>query len=184
MTPPQIREAQASDLEAVHELMFAAFGPGEGPTIARLISELLVDPSAHPSLSLVATINNDPVGHILFTHAAVKGPDRTVAATILAPLAVHPAVQSKGIGKQLIKVGLEGMTERRAELVFVLGHPGYYPRSGFQPAGTLGYEAPYPIPDEHADAWMVQALRPGVIGTVSGTVRCAMALRDPKYWQE
>ena len=184
MIPPEIREAQDSDMAAVLELMRTAFGPGEGRTIAQLISELLADPSAAPSLSLVATIDNDLVGHILFTHAEVKGPDRTVAATILAPLAVNPAVQSKGIGSQLIKVGLEGMAKRRAELVFVLGHPGYYPRHGFQPAGALGYEAPYPIPDEHADAWMVQALRPGVIGTLSGTVSCAMALRDPQHWQE
>jgi putative acetyltransferase len=68
--------------------------------------------------------------------------------------------------------------------VFVLGHPEYYPRFGFRPAGALGMDAPYPIPERHADAWMVQALRPGLLGQVRGTVRCADTLNDPRHWRE
>ena len=70
------------------------------------------------------------------------------------------------------------------KLVFVLGHPEYYPRFGFTPAGRLGFEAPYPIPDELAGAWMVQALRSGVIGIISGKVICADALNKPEHWRE
>jgi len=184
LTQARIREAQESDMDAIRELVIAAFGPDEGPTITQLISDLLGDPSAVPSLSLVATIDRTVVGYVLFTHAEVRRPGRVVAATILAPLAVHPTVQSKGIGERLIMAGVESMTDRRAELVFVLGHPGYYPRYGFQPAGALGFEAPYPIPIEHANAWMVRALRPEIIGAISGVVRCAAALRDPQYWRE
>jgi TPR repeat protein len=51
-------------------------------------------------------------------------------------------------------------------------------------AGKLGYAAPYPIPDEHADAWMVQELTDGAIGAVSGTVICADALNKPEHWRE
>jgi predicted N-acetyltransferase YhbS len=171
-------------LGAVRELVFTAFGPVEGPVIAQLISNLLLDPSAAPCLSLVATIDRDIVGHVLFTHAEVRQPGRVVAAAILAPLAVHPTVQSKGIGGQLIMAGLESMADRRVELVFVLGHPDYYPRYGFQPAGVLGFEAPHPIPIEHANAWMVQAFRPDIVGAVSGAVSCAAALRDPQYWRD
>ena len=70
------------------------------------------------------------------------------------------------------------------KLVFVLGHPEYYPRFGFTPAGRLGFGAPYPIPDELAGAWMVQALRSGVIGIISGKVICADALNKPEHWRE
>ena len=123
-------------MDAVRALMLAAFGPDEGPTISQLISDLLVDPSAIPSISLVATIGPNVVGYVLFTHAEVRRAGLVVSAAILAPLAVHPTVQSKGIGGQLITTGLEGMADRGAEQVFVLGHPGYYPRRyGFQPAG-------------------------------------------------
>ena len=76
------------------------------------------------------------------------------------------------------------MSESGVELVFVLGHPEYYPRHGFTPAGALGFEAPYPIPDEHAEAWMVQELRPGVIGSVCGRVICADMLNKPEHWHE
>ena len=69
-------------------------------------------------------------------------------------------------------------------LVFVLGDPGYYSRHGFSPAGIEGLDAPCSIPSEYADAWMVQALSPGVLERVSGQVVCADALHDPKHWQE
>ena len=42
--------------------------------------------------------------------------------------------------------GLKQLAESGVDLVFVLGHPGYYPKFGFRPAGALGFEAPYPIP--------------------------------------
>jgi putative acetyltransferase len=68
------------------------------------------------------------------------------------------------------------------ELVFVLGHPSYYPRHGFEPAIRLGLMAQYPISPE--EAWMVRALRPGVIGQVRGTVVAADAMNRPEYWRE
>jgi len=70
------------------------------------------------------------------------------------------------------------------ELVFVLGHPSYYPRFGFRPAGVRGFRAPYPIPDENADAWMVKELKPGVMERFAGTVECASVLMHPAYWIE
>ncbi len=76
------------------------------------------------------------------------------------------------------------MSESGVELVFVLGHPDYYPRHGFKPAGALGFEAPYPIPDKNANAWMVQELRTGAIDSVSGKVICADALNQPEHWRE
>ncbi len=93
-------------------------------------------------------------------------------------------MHNQGVGGQLIKEGLKLLSESGVELVFVLGHPEYYPRHGFKPAGALGFEAPYPIPDEHANAWMVQELRPGVIGSVSGKIICADVLNHPEHWRE
>jgi len=92
---------------------------------------------------------------------------------------------AKGIGGELIKEGLRLLSESDVDLVFVLGHPDYYPRHGFKPnAGALGFEAPYPIPTEHADAWMVQELNTGVIGTLKGKVICADELDKPEHWRE
>jgi putative acetyltransferase len=180
----KIRESSPSDLSKVLQVEKQAFGDEEGPGIMDLVKGLLSDPSAMPLLSLLAEDNERPLGHILFTKAHITNSNDSVSAVILAPLAVIPTAQSQGLGGQLIKEGLKRLSESGVELVFVLGHPEYYPRHGFKPAGDLGFEAPYPIPDEHADAWMVQALHPGVIGRVCGKVVCADMLNHPEHWRE
>jgi putative acetyltransferase len=76
------------------------------------------------------------------------------------------------------------LSESGVDLVFVLGYPEYYLRHGFKTAGILSFDAPYPIPEEHADAWMVQELRSGVIGSVSGKVQCSDVLNQPEHWHE
>lgn len=95
-----------------------------------------------------------------------------------------PDVQGRGIGGELIRDGLRQLADKGTDLVFVLGHPAYYTRFGFQPAGAYSLSAPYPIPPQHADAWMVQELKEKTIGTVQGQVVCADALNKPEYWIE
>ena len=176
-----IREATDLDLNDVLLVERLAFGEDKE---AELVRVLLSDPSAKPFLSLLAFKDDKAVGHILFTTARLAKTQNTALISILAPLAIVPDFQKQGIGGRLIERGLQLLSKSGVDLVFVLGHPEYYPRYGFKPAGYLGFEAPYSIPDEHADAWMVKALRPGVIGSVSGTIMCADALNKPEYWRE
>jgi predicted N-acetyltransferase YhbS len=180
----EIRNSTESDVPDITTLEMAAFGSEKGREIADLVTDLLADFTAMPVLSLVATEGSRVIGHILFTKAKITNSNQPASAVILAPLAVHPDVQSQGIGGLLIKEGLKRLSASGVALVFVLGHPGYYPRYGFHTAGTCGLEAPYPIPDEHADAWMVQELQSGVIGRVSGKVQCADVLNQPQHWRE
>ena len=180
----QVRKAVESDKQAISGIIIAAFGDTEGQEISDLVTDLLADPTAQPLLSLVATADDNVIGHILFTNTQIKHSQRIVSSAILAPLAVHPEYQNQGIGGRLIKEGLKQLKAAGVELVFVLGHPGYYPKHGFSPAGIKGFEASYPILPENAGAWMVHELQPGVIGNVSGQVICADALNDPKYWRE
>ena len=180
----KIRKSTESDLKDVLDVETQAFGNEKGPEIVGLVNGLLVDPTAMPLLSLLAVNDDQAIGHILFTKARITYSKESMSAAILAPLAVLPDAQCQGVGGQLIEEGLRLLSESGVELVFVLGHPDYYPRHGFKPAGALGFEAPYPIPDEHANAWMVQELRPGVIGSVSGKVICADVLNQPEHWRE
>ncbi len=176
-----IREATDSDLNDVLFVERLAFGHDKE---AELVRVLLGDPSAKPFLSLLAFKDDKAAGHILFTAARLTKTQNTASIAILAPLAIVPDAQKQGIGGTLIERGLQLLSKSGVDMVFVLGHPEYYPRYGFKPAGHRGFEAPYSIPDEHADAWMVQALRPGVIGSVSGKVICADALNKPEHWRE
>lgn len=180
----QIREATDSDADKIVEVLSAAFDGALGDELVELVSELLIDPGAQPSLSLVATLDHRIVGHILFTKVRVIGAKTPVVATILAPLSVHPSHQRRGIGGQLIEAGIGQLELAGVDLVFVLGHPAYYPRHGFSPAGSRGFDAPYPIPAENAAAWMVRELRPGAMSGVTGRVQCAHALNDPRHWRE
>jgi len=176
-----IRESVSDDINRILKVEYKAFGLEEGPEIVELVKNLFDDPSAEPLLSLVAVIKGEIQGHILFTKAQVASREKSVVS-ILAPLAVAPDYQSQGIGGRLITEGLAMLSQRGFELVFVLGHPGYYPRYGFNVVGSLDYTTPYPLPAEHADAWMFQELKPGVVTRYSGKVTCANALDRSEYW--
>lgn len=178
-----IRKTNDADLKDLLYVEKKAFGD-EGPVIVDLVENLLNDASARPLLSLLAFEENKAIGHILFTKAHMTGFEDTVSVSLLAPLAVIPEFHSRGVGGKLIQEGLNMLSESGVELVFVLGHPGYYPRYGFKPAGILGFEAPYPIPEKDAGAWMTQELRPGMIEKVNGKVICADAMDRPEYWRE
>ncbi|MBW2257765.1 MAG: N-acetyltransferase [Deltaproteobacteria bacterium] len=176
--PLEIRQAREADLDAVLAVERAAFGTDEE---AELVRELLGDPTAHPLISLLAFEGAGAVGHILLTRARLVG---AAQAMLLAPVAVVPGHQKRGIGGALIEEALRLAGGMGVGLVFVLGHPTYYPRHGFEPAGRLGLETTFPIPEKNADAWMVQALVPGLLGSIRGRVACADVLNKPEYWRE
>ena len=180
----KIRKSSALDGTEIEKIHIKAFGKEKGMEIAGLVNNLFNDKTAVPLLSLVAVGGGQLIGHILFTKTTLTQTTEPVSARILAPLAVLPDTQSNGVGGQLIKEGLHRLKKTGVELVFVLGHPGYYPRYGFMPAGHIGYEAPYPIPEEHAGAWMVQELSAGVVGRAIGKVRCSDVLNQPEHWRE
>jgi putative acetyltransferase len=176
-----IKKATDSDLNDVLRIETEAFGHNKESS---LVNDLLNDDSAKPLLSLLAIDDEEAVGHILFTKVRITGNEDALHAMILAPLAILPNAQGKGFGGKLIKEGLRQLSESKVDLVFVLGHPDYYPRFGFRPAGVRGFEAPYPIPAKDASAWMVQELRPGLIGSFSGKIICADMLNEPEHWRE
>lgn len=155
-----VRETTAADHEAVDRVLTDAFG---GPAEARLV-ELLRDSDAYVAdLELVAEVDGEVVGHILFTRVRVG----EAAALALAPMAVAPSHQRKGVGTALARVGLERAAGRPEAAVIVVGHPEYYPRLGFVPARPFGIEPPWPgIPD---DAFLVLPL-PGYTDACRGVV--------------
>jgi putative acetyltransferase len=51
--------------------------------------------------------------------------------------------------------------------VFVLGHPGYYPRFGFVPASQFGFHCEFECPDE---AFMALELAPEALTSRGGGI--------------
>jgi putative acetyltransferase len=177
----KIREASKQDLEVILSVERAAFNSDEE---ANLVKQLMEDESAKPFLSLIAFIDNKAVGHILFTKVSLNDSSQSVKCTILAPLAVIPEFQKQGIGSHLVEQGLQTLKNDGFELVFLAGYPQYYSRFGFKPASILGFNPPYPMPQEYPDAWMVLPLKDNLIGSVKGDVVCANTLNQPEYWKE
>jgi len=52
-------------------------------------------------------------------------------------------------------------------VVVLIGHPTYYPRFGFVPAGGFGLKCAIPVPD---NVFMATLLRPDGLSGIHGTV--------------
>ncbi len=182
MNEIKIIESNNSNFDQIMDVERSAFGEEEE---AELTKQLLSDSSAEPIVSLLAFDKNKAIGHILFTLARLSNSRSNPILYILAPLAVIPEYQKKGIGGKLIIEGLKKLKKMKVDLVFVLGHISYYPKYGFiNNASKYGFQATYPIPDEVRDAWMVQELTIDAINTYSGKVQCCKAMDKEEYWKE
>ena len=160
-----IRGETPGDYEPIAVVNRRAFGRDEE---GLLIEKIRGSDGFDPSLSLVAKIEGDVVGHILFSPIHIETLSGDVPALALAPMAVLPDFQNRGIGSRLVRTGLETSRQTGHAVVVVLGHPDYYPRFGFQQASQFGVRSPFDVPD---DVFMVQGLIPGALDAVSGVVR-------------
>lgn len=110
------------------------------------------------------------VAHILFSRMSIETSTGRVAAVALAPIAVLPERQRRGIGGKLIRYGLDLLRGRGERIVIVLGDPDYYPRFGFSRGKARLLESPFP-----PEAFMALELEPGALDGVRGKVRYAAA---------
>jgi putative acetyltransferase len=136
-----IRTETPADVDGIDGAVEAAFGRRDE---ADLVSALRADAAWIPDLSLVADVDGSIVGHIALTRAAVEGSP----VLALAPLAVVPDHQRRGIGSALVWAALQRVAAGPAPTVVVLGDPGFYGRFGFRSARELGITGPFGDIDE------------------------------------
>ena len=130
-----IRNETDADISAITEVTIAAFKTLEiSNHTEQFIIEALRAAKAL-TLSLVAEINGDVVGHIAFSPVTIS--DGTMHWYGLGPVSVLPEYQRKGIGKALIQEGLSRLKELGAKGCCLVGHPQYYRKFGFQNVARL-----------------------------------------------
>jgi len=158
-----IREETPADHAPILEVNRQAFG---GDAEANLVDRL--QNSGAVVVSLVAAADEQIVGHILFSDLTIETEHGITPAVSLAPMAVLPQFQGRGIGSALVRRGLELCRERGRSIVIVLGHPEYCPRFGFSTELAKPLHSPY---SGAGAAWMALELVPGALDGVRGTVR-------------
>jgi putative acetyltransferase len=154
-----IREDRPSDIPAIRDLNRRAF---EQDQEADIVDALRSNGAA--LLSLVATLNDRVVGHIMYSPLEV-GP---VTGAGLGPMAVLPEHQRQGIGSKLIEAGNRQLREAGCPFIVVVGHADYYPRFGFRPARAHGITCEWEVPD---DVFLVLVFDPEKMQGVSGLAK-------------
>lgn len=157
-----IRFEEDKDWTEVFAINEAAFG---NTAEAVLVDKLRK--KASPIISMVAEDGGSIVGHIMFSPAALSG-HSDVKLMGLAPMAIIPKHQNKGIGSDLVTEGLKQCRAMGYDAVIVLGHPEYYPRFGFKSAKIFDIISEYDVPD---GTFMIVEFETDVLKGKPGTVK-------------
>ena len=156
----EIREERPDDIFAVREVNRCAF---EQEQESNIVDALRANGGA--LLSLVATMSDRVVGHIMYSPVTVGD---TVNGVALGPMAVLPEHQRQGIGTKLIEAGNRKIKDAGYPFIIVVGHAEYYPRFGFRPASKYGIKCEWDVPN---DVFMVLMLDQAKMQVVSGLAK-------------
>ena len=165
-----IRHETLADFEAIRKVNLRAF---EQSNEGNIVDALRV--AGALSISLVALHDNQIVGHIAFSPVSIESGDGSFTALGLGPMAVLPEHQNEGVGSQLVEAGLKECLRLGHEIVIVVGHPEYYPRFGFVPAGPSGIKWEHEVPE---DAFMFVELNAGALAGRTGVVKFHPAFNE------
>lgn len=162
-----IRTETRDDYNKVFQVNYEAFRNREDES--KLVEKIRNSKQFIPELSIVAEENNEIVGHILLSKAEIVNGDNNYEVIVLAPIAVKPELQNKGIGGQLIQEGLKRCKNLGYGIVLLIGHPTYYPRFGFKPARQFGLKLKqFNVSDE---VFMVCEVIDGELDKIKGELK-------------
>lgn len=158
-----IRPEMDKDIPAIYKVNASAF---DRENEARLVDTLRESKAI--TLSLVAELDGQIVGHVLFSPVTITNENSEWRAVGLGPVAVLPEFQNQGVGAALIRFGLDELKRFEHDVVIVLGHAEYYPRFGFKPSRPFGIRWEVDVPE---DVFMILELRQNALNGRRGIVR-------------
>jgi len=158
-----IRAEKAGDAKAIFQVITTAFGRDAEADLVDALRR-----RRQLTVSLVAERGGQVVGHVAFSPVIVTSPAETWEAVGLGPVAVEPSAQRQGIGTALVREGLRQCRRRNENVVFVLGHPGFYGPFGFVPSKPHGITWERSVPES---LFQVAELRKNALAGRGGVVR-------------
>jgi len=166
-----IRQESVDDYQAVFDLIEQAFKYEEHSNHQEqfLVEKLRQSSEFIPELSLIAEVNNKPIGYILLTKIKIHNEEKKedYPSLALAPIAVLPEFQGKGVGSRLIEEAHKIAAQLDFGSIILLGHASYYPRFGYVTMAEYGISTPFDVPDENC---MLIELREKALAGLQGTV--------------
>lgn len=166
-------------IAALFEATFSASeGAEEGARIGQLALNLLRDTHGEDLFAFTVKQADTLMGSIIFSRLRFGASDRRVF--LLAPVAVVPDHQRRGVGKKLISHGLKHLSDHGVELAVTYGDPSYYSQTGFLPLDPA--TVPPPLPLGMPQGWLGQSLVGRAIQPIEGPSTCVAALNDPVFW--
>lgn len=174
----RIGSERASDLTQLFTSTFGASeGEKEGALIGSLVAKLSADIDDLEICCFGAVENELLVGAIFYTRLQFED---GASIYMLAPVAVSTDYQKSGVGKALIRHGLNELVSRGAVVAVTYGDPSYYERVGFKPLSEDVLKAPLTLSMPHG--WLGQSLTQETIHARADRPTCVEAFRDPAYW--
>lgn len=140
-----VRKEVTDDIKAVDVVHLSAF---EGDQEVGLLDSLRKSSSFIPELSLVAEFKNRIVGHILLSKVRLQHGAKGQDILALGPMAVVPSQSHRGIGSELVNAAVKVAHDYDFGAVIVVGHPEFYQRFGFDPAGNWNLHCNLPVPGD------------------------------------
>ncbi len=165
MSDVVVRPEHEADFEAISEVVGLAF---RSHVEERIVRDIRASDYYIPELALVATADDQVVGHVMVSHTDLDTDGVRNRIAMLSPLAVHPGRQGAGIGSRLVRDVVERADARGEPLIVLEGSPLYYPRFGFRYSVPEGIVIHLPdwAPPEAAMMIPLTAYRPELRGTV------------------
>jgi len=172
-------ENRRDDIVALFtETFTASEGAVEGALIGALAGDLIDTTDPNDRFIFAVVEDGAIAGCIIFSRLSFEGDTRRVF--LLAPVAVAPDRQGRGVGQALLRHGLEVLRAEGVDVAMTYGDPAYYGKVGFRQVSQI--DAPPPLALTQPEGWLAQSLNERAFTPLKGPSRCVSALDSPDYW--
>ena len=168
-----------TDWDSIYKVLETAFLDEENKVIMNLAQELSNEITTPSIKSLIAETDNQVIGYVSYSPIFLKS-DTSISGYILSPLAVSPKHQKQGVGSNLIKSGIDLLTEEGAGILLVYGDPSYYRRFGFKEEIGHAFVPPYTL--QYPFGWLGMMLNGTAVPIEPIHFECVAALSKPELW--
>jgi len=175
----RVRVATSLDRGDIRDIHLRAFPESENQLVAKMAESLLDEVTDPETITLVAEAVGEVVGHIVFSPVRAAT-DKHWLGYILAPLGVMPEYQKTGIGSSLVNGGIERLSAKKINVLFVYGDPRYYGRFGFSVEAATPYIPPYEL--KYPFGWQARLMDATDRHIQPVRLSCVPSLSDPALW--